>query len=103
LPFFDPRARPHPCATLLQRIQLTGNWQRVTRHDVLADGPDRLFLVRAHDAPLLAVPPPIPVPWPADPCRYGGALPTQTRIGVDVLVPRNSSASPMRISVPSGR
>jgi hypothetical protein len=79
LPFFDPRARPHPRATLLQRIQLTGNWQRVpvkhyvaatdwpgrspfapiveqvradpawtvhewpTRHDVLAEGPERLL------------------------------------------------------------
>jgi hypothetical protein len=29
LPFFNPRTRPHPCATLLQPIQLTGNWQRV--------------------------------------------------------------------------
>jgi len=78
LPTFDPRARPHPRATLLQRIELTGRWQAVpvkhyvaatdwpgrspfapivervrsdpgwtvhewpTRHDVLAEGPDRL-------------------------------------------------------------
>jgi pimeloyl-ACP methyl ester carboxylesterase len=79
LPHFDPRARPHPRATLLQRIQLTGAWEHVpvkhyvaatdwpgrspfapiaervradpgwtvhewpTRHDVLAEGPDRLL------------------------------------------------------------
>lgn len=79
LPHFDPRARPHPRATLLQRIQLIGAWERVpvkhyiaatdwpgrspfarivervrrdpdwtvhewpTRHDVLAEGPDRLL------------------------------------------------------------
>jgi pimeloyl-ACP methyl ester carboxylesterase len=43
LPFFDPRARPHPRATLLQRIQLTGNWQRVpVKHYVAAtDWPGR--------------------------------------------------------------
>jgi pimeloyl-ACP methyl ester carboxylesterase len=29
LPFFDPRARPHPVGTLLQRIRLTGAWRRV--------------------------------------------------------------------------
>jgi pimeloyl-ACP methyl ester carboxylesterase len=29
LPFFDQRARPHPLATLIQRVRLTGAWQRV--------------------------------------------------------------------------
>lgn len=37
LPHFDPRARPHPRATLLQRIQLTGAWERVpAKHYVAA-------------------------------------------------------------------
>lgn len=89
LPHFDPRARPHPRATLLQRITLTGAWEQVpvkhyvaatdwpgrspfapivervradpgwtvhewpTRHDVLAEGPDRLLelLGRFADVP----------------------------------------------------
>jgi pimeloyl-ACP methyl ester carboxylesterase len=29
LPFFDPRARPHPLATLMQASKLTGAWRRV--------------------------------------------------------------------------
>jgi len=29
LPFFDKRARPHPVATLLQAIRLTGAWRAV--------------------------------------------------------------------------
>jgi hypothetical protein len=29
LPFFDERARPHPVATLLQAISLTGAWRAV--------------------------------------------------------------------------
>ena len=29
LPFFDPQARPHPLATLVQRSTLTGAWQSV--------------------------------------------------------------------------
>jgi pimeloyl-ACP methyl ester carboxylesterase len=29
LPFFDDRARPHPLATLVQRVHLTGAWERV--------------------------------------------------------------------------
>lgn len=33
LPFFDPRATPHPLATLLQRIRLTGELSRVRRRD----------------------------------------------------------------------
>lgn len=79
LPFFDERARPHPIATLLQAIKLTGAWRTVpakvyvtalgwpgespmarsaararedpgfqtqewdSRHNVMADGPDRVF------------------------------------------------------------
>lgn len=77
LPFFDPRARPHPVATLLQALPLSGAWRGVpvkhyvaaawpdespmalstrradadpgmvvhrwdTRHNVLAEGPDRV-------------------------------------------------------------
>jgi hypothetical protein len=39
LPHFDPRARPHPRATLLQRISLIGSWQRVpVKHYVCATG-----------------------------------------------------------------
>jgi pimeloyl-ACP methyl ester carboxylesterase len=42
LPFFDPRARPHPRETLLQPITLVGNWQIVpARHYVVATGWDR--------------------------------------------------------------
>jgi len=29
LPFFDPRARPHPLATLIQRSRLSGAWRSV--------------------------------------------------------------------------
>jgi pimeloyl-ACP methyl ester carboxylesterase len=29
LPFFDARARPHPLATFVQRVRLTGRWQGV--------------------------------------------------------------------------
>jgi pimeloyl-ACP methyl ester carboxylesterase len=29
LPFFDDRARPHPLASLVQRVYLTGAWKRV--------------------------------------------------------------------------
>ena len=29
LPFFDARARPHPLATLVQRVSLTGAWRSV--------------------------------------------------------------------------
>ncbi|HWE70741.1 MAG TPA: alpha/beta hydrolase [Acidimicrobiales bacterium] len=78
LPFFDQRARPHPVATLLQTLRLSGAWRRVpvkhyvaaawpdespmalstrragadpgfvvhqwdTRHNVLAEGPDRVM------------------------------------------------------------
>jgi pimeloyl-ACP methyl ester carboxylesterase len=79
LPFFDDRARPHPLASLVQRIRLTGTWTTVpvkhyvaatawpgespfaptterlgrdpgwtvhawdVRHNVLADGPERLL------------------------------------------------------------
>jgi pimeloyl-ACP methyl ester carboxylesterase len=33
LPFFDPRANPHPLASLLQRIRLTGDLARFRRRD----------------------------------------------------------------------
>lgn len=33
LPFFDPRATPHPLASLLQRIRLTGDLGRFRRRD----------------------------------------------------------------------
>ena len=37
LPFFDERARPHPLATLVQRVRLTGAWQAVpVKHYVAA-------------------------------------------------------------------
>ncbi len=40
LPFFDDRARPHPVATLLQAVSLTGAWQQVpTKHYVAATWP----------------------------------------------------------------
>jgi pimeloyl-ACP methyl ester carboxylesterase len=39
LPFFDPRARPHPRGTLLQPITLVGAWQQVpVKHYVAAGG-----------------------------------------------------------------
>jgi pimeloyl-ACP methyl ester carboxylesterase len=39
LPFFDPRARPHPRDTLLQPISLIGAWQQVSaKHYVAATG-----------------------------------------------------------------
>jgi hypothetical protein len=90
LPFFSDRARPHPVATFLQALPLTGAWHQVrakhyvaaqwpgespmalstqraeadtsftvhhwdVRHNVLADGPDRVLAL------LRTVP------------RYGGA------------------------------
>jgi pimeloyl-ACP methyl ester carboxylesterase len=37
LPFFDPRTRPHPIGTLLQRSRLTGRYREVaSKHYVLA-------------------------------------------------------------------
>jgi hypothetical protein len=33
LPFFDARATPHPLASLLQPLQLTGNIARIRRTD----------------------------------------------------------------------
>ena len=39
LPFFDPRARPHPLATLVQKSRLTGAWRRApVKHYVAATG-----------------------------------------------------------------
>ena len=42
LPFFDSRATPHPLASLLQRIYLTGNLDRFRRRDYvyLSDWPE---------------------------------------------------------------
>jgi thioesterase domain-containing protein len=41
LPFFDERARPHPVATFLQALPLTGAWHQVsTKHYVVARWPD---------------------------------------------------------------
>jgi len=41
LPFFDDRARPHPVATLLQALPLTGAWRTVpVKHYVAAAWPD---------------------------------------------------------------
>ena len=36
LPFFDSQARPHPLATLVQRIRLTGAWAAVPRKTYVA-------------------------------------------------------------------
>jgi len=39
LPFFDPRARPHPLGTLVQRSKLTGAWRSVpAKHYIEATG-----------------------------------------------------------------
>jgi pimeloyl-ACP methyl ester carboxylesterase len=39
LPFFDARAKPHPRASLLQRITLVDNWHQVpVKHYVVATG-----------------------------------------------------------------
>ncbi len=39
LPIFDPRARPHPLATLVQKSRLSGGWHRVpVKHYVAATG-----------------------------------------------------------------
>lgn len=41
LPFFSDQARPHPVATLLQALPLTGAWRDVTtKHYVAAQWPD---------------------------------------------------------------
>jgi len=45
LPFFDPRARPHPIGTYLQKSKLTGAWRDVARkHLVAAVDPEWLKL-----------------------------------------------------------
>jgi pimeloyl-ACP methyl ester carboxylesterase len=42
LPFFSERARPHPVATFLQALPLTGAWHQVaTKHYVAAQWPDQ--------------------------------------------------------------
>lgn len=41
LPFFSDRARPHPVATVLQALSLTGAWRTIaTKHYVAAQWPD---------------------------------------------------------------
>ncbi|WP_028927182.1 alpha/beta hydrolase [Pseudonocardia acaciae] len=42
MPFFDPRAVPHPTASLFQRIRLTGAWRKVpVKHYAAATWPGR--------------------------------------------------------------
>jgi thioesterase domain-containing protein len=60
LPFFDPRARPHPVATFLQALPLTGSWRQVpTKHYVAATWPDEspmaLSIRRAEADPSMVV------------------------------------------------
>jgi pimeloyl-ACP methyl ester carboxylesterase len=58
LPFFDPRATPHPIASLLQPLRLTGDLSGIRRRDyVYAAGwadesPFTLFYHRFRDDPL---------------------------------------------------
>lgn len=41
LPFFSERARPHPVATFVQAVSLTGTWREIpTKHYVAAAWPD---------------------------------------------------------------
>jgi len=48
LPFFDERARPHPVATFLQALPLTGAWRDVpTKHYVAASWPDESPMARS--------------------------------------------------------
>jgi pimeloyl-ACP methyl ester carboxylesterase len=43
LPFFDPRTRPHPLGTFMQRSKLTGAWKSVARkHYVAAESAEWL-------------------------------------------------------------
>ncbi len=93
LPFFDDRARPHPVATVLQSLSLTGAWRDVavkhyvvaqwpgespmalstararadsgfvvhdwdSRHNVMADGPDRVLSLLQALAPVRQAAPP---------------------------------------------
>lgn len=60
LPFFDERARPHPVATFLQSLPLTGAWRQVpTKHYVAASWPDEspmaLSTLRAEADPRMVV------------------------------------------------
>lgn len=48
LPFFADRARPHPVATFLQALPLTGAWRGVaTKHYVVAQWPDESPMARS--------------------------------------------------------
>jgi hypothetical protein len=57
LPFFDPRATPHPLASLLQRIRLTGDLNRFRRRDYVyatrwdGESPFAATYQRLHDDP----------------------------------------------------
>jgi len=60
LPFFSERARPHPVATFLQALPLTGAWRDIaTKHYVAAqwpgDSPMVLSTQRAHTDPGITV------------------------------------------------
>jgi len=60
LPFFDERARPHPVATLLQGVSLSGAWQQVpTKRYVAATWPQESPMAtstrRAHAHPEFVV------------------------------------------------
>lgn len=52
LPFVDPRTRPHPLATLLQRSRLTGAWRSVPRK-VYAAAVDDAWLPQSPFRPTL--------------------------------------------------
>jgi len=63
LPFFSERARPHPVATFLQALALTGAWRDIaTKHYVAAQWPGD-----SPDGPVDTEPTPIP----ASPCTTG--------------------------------
>ncbi len=48
LPFFSERARPHPVATFLQALPLTGAWRNVaTKHYVAAQWPGQSPMARS--------------------------------------------------------
>ncbi len=60
LPFFDDRARPHPVATFLHAVSLTGAWQQVpAKHHVAATWPEESPMAestrRAQDDPNFVV------------------------------------------------
>jgi hypothetical protein len=58
LPFFDPRATPHPIASLLQPLRLTGDLSGIRRRDYVyaanwdGESPFTVFYERFRDDPL---------------------------------------------------